>query len=105
MTFKELAEKDLGQTFINPDEFGETHKINGKPAEIVIDNDRLLQRSKKEFDGISIGEVLYYVKKSDFGEKPEQGTPQNFDGRTMYVFDAREDSGLYEIILHQNRGG
>lgn len=103
--FKEFIEKDLDAIFFNLDEFAEPHNINGRILNVIVDNDRLMQRSKKEFDGISIGEILYYVKASDYGEKPEQGTPQIFDDRQMYVFDVREDCGVYEIILQQNRGG
>lgn len=94
---------DLNSIF-NTDEFAEYHNIDGRDLLITIDRDRLIQRSKKEYDGISVGELLYFVKASDYGSKPEQGRPQRFDNRLMYIFDVREDVGLYEIILQQNRG-
>ncbi|WP_422447808.1 hypothetical protein [Thermoanaerobacterium sp. DL9XJH110] len=103
MSFKDIIQSDLN-VFFNLDEFAETHTIDGRPLNVIVDNDRLQQRSKKEYDGISVGEILFYVKASDFGERPEQGTPMVFDGRQMYVFDCREDDGVYEIILQQNRG-
>lgn len=104
MGFKSQIQSDL-DTFFNFDEFAEPHIINNRTLNIIVDNDRLMERSKKEFDGISVGEVLYFVKKSDFGERPEPSAPQIFDGKQMYVFDCREDNEVYEIILHQNRGG
>lgn len=91
--------------FFNTDEFAEPHIVDGRTINIVIDNDQLRERSKKEYDGITVGEILYFVKAEYFGERPEQGTPQVFDGRQMFVFDCREDNGVYEIILQQNRGG
>ncbi|MFO7153943.1 MAG: hypothetical protein DIU64_003140 [Caldicoprobacter oshimai] len=94
--FKDLA------IFFN--DFAEPHTINGKVINIIVDNDRLIQRSKKEYDGLSVGELLFYVKKTDFGERPEVDAPLIFDNRQMYVFDCREDEGIYEIILRQNRG-
>lgn len=103
MGLKDQIRSDLDIIF-NLDEFAEPHKIDGRILNIIVDNDRLIQRSKKEFDGISVGEILYYVKASDYGERPEPGAPQIFDGRQMYVFDVREDSGIFEIILQQNRG-
>jgi hypothetical protein len=103
LNFKESATKDL-DTFINSIEFGESHQINGQAINIILDNFQLMQRSKVEYDGISVGEILYCVKASDYGPIPKQGEQQIFDGRLMYVFDAREDDGLYEIILRQNRG-
>lgn len=102
--FKDFLMKDLDNVFFNDDEFSEEHNINGKNMTVSIDNDRLMERSKKEFEGLSVGEILYFVKANDFGELPEQGTPQTFDGRMMSVFNAREDTGVYEIILNQNIG-
>lgn len=104
MSLKDQIQSDLA-ILINIDEFAESHAIDGRTLNVIVDNDRLKERSKKEYDGISVGEILYYVKAVDFGERPEQGTPQIFGGRQMYVFDCREDDGMYEIILNQNRGG
>lgn len=100
--FKDIINSDLG-IFMNSDEFADIHKIDGRDVSIIVDNDRLIDRSKKEFDGITVGEILYYARVSDFNEKPKKNSPQNFNGRLMYIFDVREDDGMYEIILHQNR--
>lgn len=100
-SLKDQMSKDLAIFF---NDFAEPHSINGKIINIIIDNDRLMQRSKKEYDGLSVGELLFYVKKADFGERPAVDAPLIFDNRQMYVFDCREDEGIYEIILHQNRG-
>lgn len=102
-SFKDILKQDA-LIFFNCDEFAETHTIDGRSLVVVIDNDKLMERTQKDFYGMSIGEILYYVKADDFGDLPEQGTPQNFDDMNMYVFNAREDNGIYEIILHQNRG-
>ncbi len=104
MGFKDYAAADLA-VFLNGSEFAETHTIDGRSLSVVVDNDRLKERSNKEYDGISVGEVLYFVSAAEYGERPEQGAPQIFDVRQMYVFDVREDMGVYEIILSQNRGG
>lgn len=100
---KDFLNQDMS-VFFNEDEFSSTHNINGKNTLVTVDNDKLMERTQKDFNGMSIGEILYYVKADDFGELPEQGTSQSFDGRNMYVFNAREDKGVYEIILQQFRG-
>ena len=100
--FKDIIESDLS-IFMNSDEFADIHKVDGRDVALIIDNDRLMDRSKKEFDGISIGEILYYAKVSDFEKKPKINSPQTFDGRLMYIFDVRENDGMYEVILQQNR--
>lgn len=102
--FKDLLQDDINNVFLNQNEFAEMHTVDGRQLLVVVDNDRLMQRSKKEFDGVSVGEILYYVQIKDLLERPEQGSLQVFDGRPMYVFDCREDGGIYEIILQQNRG-
>lgn len=104
MSLKDQLLSDLDAVFFNLDEFAEIHNIDNRQISIIVDNDKLQERSKKEYDGISTGEILYYVKASEFGKRPEPGTPQIFDGRQMYIFDSREDMGVYEIILTQNRG-
>jgi len=101
---RDFLDSDLA-VFFNTDEFAKPHVINGQSLDVTVDNDRLKERSKKEYDGITVGEILYFVKAEDYGERSEQGAPQIFDGRQMYVFDCQEDEGMYEIILSQNRGG
>lgn len=102
MSFKEHMQADLEIFF---QELAELHEVNGRMLDVIIDNDRLMQRSKKEFDGISVGELLFYAKAADYGERPDPGAPIIFDGKQMIVFDCRVDAGVYEIILQQNRGG
>ena len=104
MSFKEFAAYDM-QTFFNTNEFAEAHNIDGRTINVIVDNDRLMERSKKEFDGITVGELLYFVKVSAYGtERPKPRESQMFDKRLMYIFDVREFDGIYEIILSQNRG-
>lgn len=103
MSLKEQLKKDFN-IFINPDEFADTHRIDGKTLNIVVDDDKLEERKNKNFDGTSVEEVLYYVKADDLGELPSIGSSQKFDGRYMLVTSARNANGMYEIILSQNRG-
>jgi len=104
MNFKDQLKADL-DIFFDPDVFGEVHKINGRDLTIVVDNERLMERKEKEFDGVSIGELLYFVKASDYGTSPKINEAQRFDNRQMYVADVKETDGIYEIILTQNLGG
>lgn len=46
MTFKELLKQDVSAVFLNPEEFGETHVVNGKEMVIVIDNYELSERQQ-----------------------------------------------------------
>lgn len=100
--FMDQAILDL-EIFFN--DFAESHNINGRVLNVIVDNDRLTERTQKEFDGISIGELLYFAKASDYGDMPSIGEAQRFDRRQMYIADVKDLSGIYEIILTQNLGG
>ncbi len=102
--FKDLIAADIGNVFMNPDEFAEPHTVDGVSMVVTVDNDRLKERSKKEYDGLSVGELLFFAPAAAFTKRPVQDRPMNFDGRAMIVFDVREDLGMLEIILNQNRG-
>ena len=88
--------------FTNVDEFGGSHKIDGVEIDITVDNDQLKHRSKVEYDGIVVGDILYFVEIEKFTQKPKPEDVQVFDGIPCIVFDVREDTGMYEIILKKN---
>jgi len=83
----------------NTEEHATEHTINGKSMNIIEDNDQLVKRSKLEYEGVIVGDLLYYAKVSDFSKRPRPDEIQNFDGDPYTVFDCREVDGIYEIIL------
>lgn len=99
---KDVVSKDLS-VFFNLDDFAEERVIDNKTIQVIIDNDRLKERTKKEYDDISVGEILYFCLTSDLEKPPKQGGFQLFGARQMEIFDCREDNGVSEIILIQNR--
>lgn len=98
MGFKEELEKDL-DTFFNIQEFGEDHIVDRRKLSVVIDMDRLKERTKKEYEGIYVGDLLYFVNSKEYGKIPEIDDTQVFDGKLYKIFDAKNDMGVYEIIL------
>ncbi len=99
--FKEQMALDRA-VFFNPTEFGEPHIINGISMTIIPDNDRLMHRSKTEYEGVIVGDILYYAEAAKFTKKPKPDEVQTFDGVLCMVFDVREDNGVLEIILKRN---
>lgn len=103
-SFKEVIQEDLNNTFFDIDEFAEIHNIDGKDISIIIDHELLKERQAKYAEGTYLGDVLFHVKKSDFGEAPGINQPIKFDGdSTMRVTDFQEDMGIYIITLGSNR--
>lgn len=100
-TFKDILKSDL-DIFFNDDEFAELHNIDGRIISIIVDNEHLMKRSKVEYEGVAVGDILYFVKEEEYGKLPKIGEVQRFDGVICEVFDIRSESGVYEVILKKN---
>lgn len=84
------------------DVFGEEHHIDGKKTVIVIDRDALLERQKKEFDGIYVADMLYYVKSEKLSRRAKVDGAQTVDGVLYIIVDIREEDGITEVLLKRN---
>ncbi len=106
MTFKEILRKDIEQVFLNPEEFGEEHIVNGKPMMIMIDDNELTEREKRmksHMDGIYKKQTLVYVRALDFGPLPGVGKPIKIDGTTFIIADSLNEGGMYSLHLEANK--
>lgn len=106
MTFKELLEQEAKRIFLNFDEFGEKHLIDGKEMLVIVDNNEHIEREKRQTsraEGLYIKELLFYVSKEDFGSLPAIGRICRFDRKDYIVADAINEDGIYSITLEANR--
>lgn len=106
-SFKEQLEKDFSQTFFNPAEFGEKHRVNGEEILVVVDNETLLELNlgkTSDTDGIFRDDKMFFVQKKDLGFEPAIDQLIEFDGETYPVGQVLEDYGGYTIILRGNAG-
>lgn len=94
-----LSKQVIEDLVIFFEDFSEEMFINGNFIDIVMDQDRLKERSKKEFDGIYVGDLLYFAKVKEFIREPKIGDMQIINKKKYTIFDVRKDLGLYEIIL------
>lgn len=106
MSFKECMASDT-ETFINREEFGENHTIDGKEILAVIDEMELNEREKKLMvrDGTYKKQKLLYVSVKDYGNPPRINRPLDLDGRAYLVKEVTEEDGMYSITLESNTGG
>jgi len=105
-SFKELLRSDIKTVFLNPDEFGEEHMVNGKKMNIIIDDNELTEREKRikiNTDGIYKKQTLIFVSALDYGPLPRVGSPVIIDGITFIVTDSMNEAGIYSIHLEANR--
>lgn len=100
MTFKELLEQDVKNAFLNLEEFGEIHKVDGKEMVIVIDGYESSERQGQTGhprDGGFVKQRQVYVAAADFGPLPKQGSVFTVDDGEYTVMDAAAEGGVYVI--------
>lgn len=106
MSFKEQIERDIDDVFLNLDEFGETHRVEGKEINVVVDDDTL-EKLAKVGDNRSLGmveaDMILMAKESDLPKDLEPGRLINVDGREMIIVNTNKHMGLVELALRQNR--
>ncbi len=107
-SFKDIIKRDIKQTFLNLDEFGEEHSVNGETATVIFDDIENVEREKKmqsHADGIHVRQYFLYIAADDFGSLPAQGRIVTVDGKKYIVVDATDEAGIYGITLESNRSG
>jgi hypothetical protein len=107
MTFKEAIRDDISSVFMDTEEFAALHTMNGKTIPVLIDNNELIERSKKaksDMDGVNVKTTLIFVKARDYGGGvPPVGYAITLDGVSYRVTDAMNEDGVYSIHLEANR--
>ena len=105
MMFKEYIQQDIGKTFVDCTEFASTVLINGTPVSVVEDRDQLLFRIKKNYDGLVVGDILFYISAEEYAkiprvsEIPSVNEAVVYNGRPCTITDVTVQDGMYEIIL------
>lgn len=109
MGFKEIIQEDSRRVFLNPEEFGELHEISGRKMLIIIDDNEMVEREKRQAagqgyrQGIYTKQLLFYVLGRDFGPLPAVGRALALDGKNYVITDAINESGIYSISLEAVR--
>lgn len=107
MGFKDMVREDAKTVFLNLEEFGEYHIVSGRRMCIIIDENELTEREKKQFgrgrDGVYKKSLLIYVAAEDFGPLPAPEQVILLDGKKYLVTDANNEAGIYSISLEAGR--
>lgn len=104
--FKDYLRDDIG-TFLNAQEFADTHLVNGKEMTVQVDENELLERDKARVgthqDGLYKSRRLIYVAKAVYGCRPAINTMLNLDGKVFKISDCTEEAGILAITLEATR--
>ncbi len=106
--FKDCVESDILETFLNLDEFGETHNFDGVDLPCVINKDLTQKRARRDernFDGLHGDFITVYVKQSDCRRVPKQGENIKLDDKRYKVEICREEMGVMVVTLAAYRMG
>ena len=88
-SLKDLIASDIDLVFMQLEDFGEVHKIEGKSITIIIDNDTLV--------------TLIFARTEDLEGEKAPGSALNVDGRECTVDSWAENLGITQIALHHTR--
>ena len=100
-SFKEMVANDVRSTFLNLEEFGEEHKVEGKTITAVIDENALKERQGGQELSVAESSLLLYATVEDLPARRPAGEGLNVDGREYIVNDWSEDMGIATVALGQ----
>lgn len=102
MGFKDMVSADCAAVFLNPDEYGEKYRIEGKEIYIVLDNDELKERQGGQDLAVAESATLFYARVEDLPTRRAAGENLNINGRECIVDDWQEDMGMATVVLREN---
>ena len=107
--FKKALEEDIEGVFLNIDEFGEAHVVDGEEIIILFDEMELervksLMKSSYDFDeDVHRADILFFAKKSDMPTRIQTNSVMEIDGKRWFVYQAKIVSGLWRILLGRSQ--
>ena len=100
--FKDMVASDIASVFLNPDEYGEEYRIEGRNIVIVVDNDELKKRQSGQDLAVAESATLFYARTEDLPHRRPAGESLNINGRECIIDDWQEDMGMSTVVLRQN---
>lgn len=103
--FKDAIKNDVKKTFINLDEFADTHKLNGVNVSCIIDKDLTQETAarNRDLEGVFLNTVTVYVAASDLTARPVEGELLKIDGSFHLVQSVSDEDGIYAIVCVENQ--
>lgn len=101
LSFKAMVEADRRRTFLNLDEFGEKHTVEGRAIAVVLDDNALKERQGGQELSVAESSLLLYAAVEDLPARRPAGEGLNVDGREYIVNDWSEDMGIATVALGQ----
>ncbi|MBR1625593.1 MAG: hypothetical protein IJ681_00445 [Bacteroidales bacterium] len=102
MSFNDDVIADINNVYMNVDEFGSPHSIEGgEPIICVFDDEALRERLSGQDIGVAQATILLFAKTAALPPKKPVGSHFNIDGAEYLIDDWSEDMGVSQIALHK----
>ena len=101
-TFKEMMAADRG-IFLNLDEFGDEHVIEGQTITAVLDEETFAE--SKNGEDIGLAAFVLFARVEDLPEQRASGESLNVNGKECTIVSWRTDGGMASIYLSHQMAG
>lgn len=99
--FKAAVQNDIKAVFLNSEEFGEWHTLNGVNVQCVIDRNLTQDYSDSHILGVFVNILTIYVDSSDM-PTPVEGEILSVDGSLHLVKSISGEGGMLVIVAEAN---
>ncbi len=99
--FRAAVQKDIKAVFLNLEEFGEWHTLNGVKVQCVIDKNLTQEFGDSRIVGVFVNILTIYVDSSDI-QTPVEGEILSIDGSLHLVKSVSEEGGMLVIVAEAN---
>lgn len=104
--FRKMVEQDHKNIFLNAEELGEIHNLNGTEClasvQSLTDKEKMAQQNI-DFDRLGGETVNVFAVFSDVGEEPCRGQLFRLDGKIYYVQEVVNNYDMLKITLGVNK--
>lgn len=107
MLFKDILSEDVDTVFLDPNEFGEEHSINGNMAAVIIDDDlsedtvniNLSGGGNIGNSGLYNNQRVLYISTKNLPGKPKVNSYIEIDGKRYIVRASSVQGSIYKITI------
>lgn len=105
-TFKDYLHSDIPDVFVDITEHGDVANINGVDVNVVWDGDTLNYRVRTDYQGLILGDALFFISADEWAKVPRVSYPPRtdeailIDGRHATLTVVQENAGLYDITIN-----
>lgn len=103
--FKDYLHSDIPNVFVDITEHGDVATINGAQVPVVWDGDELNYRIRTDYQGLLVGDALFYISAESWEQVPDVRHPPRtdeailIDGRHATITMVQENAGVYDITI------